>query len=112
MLRFNLVPTLFARGILRQSLYLTKTLGINPNTASNIKLGRANAINLKHLETLCVNLNCTPNDLLEWTPSQEVAADHSLNLLKKKEQRQQLSQKIQNMPLEKMEKLAKMIDSI
>ncbi len=48
-----------------KSLYaLAKETGIAYNALANIKKGTVRSISFDVLEKLCVNLKCTPNDLL------------------------------------------------
>ena len=98
MLIFNLNPIFIARGIKKPSQYLIKTLKISPATATDIKLGRAKTITLRHLELLCTQLNCTPNDLLAWVPEKGVdTTNHPMNALIPTE-REELTQYIQTLP--------------
>ena len=43
--------------------------GINPRTINNLKHNRG--ITVYTLERLCMILNCTPNDILEFIPDQD-----------------------------------------
>ena len=59
-----------------------------------------------------LSLNCTPNDLLEWTPSKDMAANstHSLNALKRNEAiLNNVTQLMNSAPLEKLEKIQEII---
>lgn len=42
--------------------------GFNPRTINNLKHNRG--ITVYTLERLCIVLNCTPNDILEFEPDQ------------------------------------------
>ena len=59
----HLKPILAARNIRHPASFLIK-IGINNNTANKMLKGEAVQINFRQLTTLCMNLNCTPNDLL------------------------------------------------
>lgn len=45
---------------------LINKLGFNPRTVNNLKHNRG--ITVYTLERLCVVLNCTPNDILDFIP--------------------------------------------
>ena len=59
----HLEPVFAARNIIHPTAYLIK-IGINSATASKMLRGDAVQLNFRQLTTLCLNLNCTPNDLL------------------------------------------------
>jgi DNA-binding Xre family transcriptional regulator len=52
-----------ACNMIHPTAYLIK-IGINSATASKMLRGDAVQLNFWQLSTLCLNLNCTPNDLL------------------------------------------------
>lgn len=45
---------------------LEKTTGASRSTLTRLYYDRANSINLKTLENLCRELNCTPADIFEY----------------------------------------------
>ncbi len=47
---------------------LAKLVGITPQNLSILKTGKAKAIRLSTLESLCRYLECQPGDLLEYVP--------------------------------------------
>lgn len=113
MLFFNLNRIFTARGIKKGSGYLIKNLGISSATATAINLGRARTITLKHLELLCTNLNCTPNDLLEWQPdSQTDVSNHPLFPLKRTQGTEEVMQIIQTFSYEKLEKAKEVLKEL
>jgi len=78
----NLTPVLTARNIIHPIAYLIK-IGINSAMASKMLRGDAVQVNFRQLTTLCLNLNCTPNDLfaLREMPLPEAHALQELRLL-------------------------------
>ena len=79
-----------ARGIAKPYSFMVKN-GFAPTAASKLAKGDVEYIKLDYLETLSTLLNCTPNDLLVWTPDsrsedktnhplQEIRQNGSLNL--------------------------------
>ena len=51
-----------------QSQELAEKIGITQANLSILKTGKAKAIKLSTLEAICKALDCTPADLLEYTP--------------------------------------------
>ncbi|MBR4822662.1 MAG: helix-turn-helix transcriptional regulator [Bacteroidales bacterium] len=47
---------------------LATRIGITPSNMSILKTGKAKAIRLTTLESLCRELDCQPGDILEFTP--------------------------------------------
>jgi DNA-binding Xre family transcriptional regulator len=76
----DLKPILVARNILHPSAYLLK-IGVNSFTANKMLKGEAVQINFRQLTTLCLHLNCTPNDLLALR-QMDLPETHALNALK------------------------------
>lgn len=58
----HLQPIFALRNIVHPHTYLLK-VGINTGTVNKMLKGEAVQINFRQLSALCVNLNCTPNDL-------------------------------------------------
>lgn len=46
---------------------LASRIGITPSNMSILKTGKAKAIRLSTLESLCRELDCQPGDILEYT---------------------------------------------
>lgn len=47
---------------------LASRIGITPSNMSILKTGKAKAIRLSTLESLCRELECQPGDILEYAP--------------------------------------------
>ena len=47
---------------------LTSRIGITPSNMSILKTGKAKALRLSTLESLCRELECQPGDILEYIP--------------------------------------------
>lgn len=79
MLRLNLQPIFKARGIDRPYTFLVR-IGLTPHSATMILSTKSTVFKLKHIELICRNLNCEPNDLLLWTPDKNkpIADNHPL----------------------------------
>ncbi len=49
---------------------LAQKVGITPANLSVLKCGKARAVRLSTLESLCKALDCQPGDLLEYRPDE------------------------------------------
>lgn len=79
----HLQPIIALRNIVFPTAYLIK-IGINNSTATKMLKGEAVQLNFRQLTALCVNLNCTPNDLLALR-QMHLADNHQLLQLQKVE---------------------------
>lgn len=106
MLLFNFNRVLKLRRIDRSFSYFKKN-GFSANFASRMKNNTGREINLKHLERLCLLLHCTPNDLLEWRPDENVGNlnEQPLQALIRKNETQKLNALLASLPLEKLEQV-------
>lgn len=108
MLYLNLKRVLFLRGVEKPGKFI-ENLGFAPATARKF-LGRSvRSIALEHLERICLALNCTPNDLLEWLPPENRRADASAPPALAKLQRAaatDLQQMLGALPMEQVEQIA------
>lgn len=93
--------------------HLMLKLGFVPSTARAFLKGEMVLIKLEQLEKLCVALNCTPNDLLEWQPdaSQNVSETHSMNSLKKTPERD-LPKLLSEIPADKLEQILDVLQDL
>jgi len=85
--------------------------GLSYNTAWRIYQGQVSRIDLAHIERLCINLNCTPNDIIEWYPQKDAPKlpNHPLQALRPKTDAPSLGQMLSDFPVEKLEELGKFI---
>ncbi|MBI5805704.1 helix-turn-helix transcriptional regulator [candidate division TA06 bacterium] len=114
MLSFNFAKIFAARGIVKPVPYLIEQ-GLSPNYATKIAHSRFIRLDLPRLERLCIILNCTPNDLLEWTPSAKNKAnpEHPLYPLKREEEKMiKLAQTINSLPIESLDEVQQAVESI
>lgn len=61
---------------------LSEHVGISIHNLSRIKTGKIKAIRLTTLETICLALNCQPNDLFEIVPDRDAANTNAVILEK------------------------------
>jgi DNA-binding Xre family transcriptional regulator len=109
MLYFNIKKVLRLRGVDEHYRFLVN-LGFVPSTAHNFLRSDVTLVRLEQIEKLCVALNCTPNDLLEWQPNQNqtLAETHSMNKLKKRADKS-LPELLGEIPIEKFEQIAEIL---
>ena len=110
MLLYNFKRVFKARGVEKPTNFLVNH-GIPRGIASRIANNKTDMITLKHLEKVCLLLNCTPNDLLEWKPAgkKEDTPGTALYLLKKEQRGEGEAELLRGLPLHKLEELAKVI---
>lgn len=73
--------------------------------------GRNATVNLEELEYLCETYGCTPNDLLEWTPSSESenSKNHPLQPLRRSKMPVSIYKIIETLPPDRLEELERYI---
>lgn len=106
----NVRRILRLRGVEKHYNFLVN-LGFVPATANILLSSQAQRVKLEHLEKLCLALNCTPNDLIEWQPGsapQPIAETHSINSLKKKN----LNALLNEVPVDKFEQIADILQDL
>ncbi|MEZ5196706.1 MAG: helix-turn-helix transcriptional regulator [Bacteroidales bacterium] len=110
MINWNIRPVFKARSIEKPYTFLVKA-GISPHTATSILNSTSKTLRTTHLEILCEKLNCTPNDLLQWTPNKDnpLPDTHALNRLKHNPAASDIGQKLKSLPLEKLNEIAAFI---
>lgn len=79
----DILPIMTARNVQYPFSFLLK-IGMSNATASKMLKGEAVQINFDQLTKLCMNLNCTPNDImaLRYLP---VPENHALKVMRKLE---------------------------
>lgn len=110
MLGFNFQRIFRARGIDRPFSFLVKA-GYSANFATRIANNRVERLNLPDVERICVLLQCTPNDLLQWFPeSNDKTNDkHPLISLKRSNTAVHITQLLKNVPLDKLNDIENVI---
>lgn len=106
MLSYNFSRIFKARWIDKPFSYLVKA-GYSDNFATRIANNRVERLNLKDLERICILLQCTPNDLLEWHPDSKESQPekHPLAGLRRTTKAKQLNQLLNNVPLDKISEI-------
>ena len=83
MLHYNIERAILMRGHINPKSYL-KRMGFTRFIISNL-LSKPKNIRMEHIEKLCLDLHCTPNDLMEWIPSESepIEDNHPLTKLRR-----------------------------
>jgi DNA-binding Xre family transcriptional regulator len=112
MLYLNIKRMMRLRGT-ENHYHLMLKLGFVPSTARAFLSGEIVLIKLEQLEKLCVALNCTPNDLLEWRPdaSLNVSETHSMNSLKRSGEKD-LPKLLNEIPSDKFEQILDILQDL
>jgi len=113
MLIYNLRRILTLRGIDKPHAFLVKN-GFAASTASNMLSFYPVVFKVKALEKLCIALNCTPNDLFEWRPTENsvIAENHALKTLVKEKIPSSITEMVKDLPVEKLSELEAIINGL
>lgn len=111
MFKLRLKFILESKGIVSPYKYMIKN-GFTPNTTLRYINGQVDLMNLAYLEKLCLMLQCTPHDLLEWVPSDgtTVSEDHPLNALIRKDKAYDIVSHINKLSLSEIKKVQEYIE--
>lgn len=112
MLYLNVKRVLRLRGVDKHYEFL-RSIGFIKATARKMINDEPFIIKLEQIEALCLALNCTPNDILEWkqTSAQNVSDTHSMNSLKRAGDKD-LPTLLNEIPLEKFEQIAGLLQDL
>lgn len=95
MLKTNLQVVLWQRNIANPRRFLINKAHISPETATNLLKGSIKSFRLSYMSSLCRLLDCTPNDLLEWVPSNgqnDLPPHHALRSLMSRDEEKRLAE--------------------
>lgn len=111
MLTFQLKELLECKGY-KASAQVLRNIGFSYTTAYKLLHGDVGSISFKHLEELCLFLNCTPNDLYRFVPDNPLQApkSHAIwQILQKEEQMENPAELVKRMNPEQIEKANRML---
>jgi len=108
MLVLNCKKVTIARGIYSPIPYLRKH-GLPYHHAHRLMVKNFRIISLDVLEKLCLALNCTPNDLLEWTPDSASQDTESTSLQMLKPGGKNIGDMLSKLPYNKLSEIVKII---
>ncbi len=116
MLQFNFKKIFVARGIEKPFTYLVKK-GFSARAATTISNSEMRSMRLDMLEKVLITLNCTPNDVIEWYPTEDelntLDQKHSLFEIRGKDEKIKirLTKMINEIPLDKLEEIEQFIQA-
>jgi len=110
MLKWNWKKLFKARGIDEPVKWMVK-IGISRSVAYRIAHNLCDMISLENLTILCRALNCTPDDALEFTPTEAEKEKDSLSLLVLKKGRRgaDAANLLRGLSFKKLRELAKLL---
>ena len=112
MLQYNIDNLFTLRNIKDKGRFLTKN-GLSTNIAHRIATGQYDKISLTIMEKLCRAFNCTPNDIYRFIPDNEIDKSelNALNKIAHSENTYQNTNALYNLPLDKLNELAALVNS-
>lgn len=113
MFKLNLKRVIELRGIQKTTGFLVN-LGFSYTKASRYLEKDHSNIKLSDLEKLCIALNCTPNDLLEWKPGANTVLPeaHALNGLKDSGNSKNLQELVKDIPAERLKRIENLLEEL
>ena len=110
MLEFNFTRLFRAKGITAPTTFLVNK-GFSDNFATGVVRNRYRRFNLDDVERLCHVFQCTPNDLLEWSPDKNDGdtTNHYLASLIRNEKVLDLSLTLNSVSFDKLLAIEKLI---
>jgi DNA-binding Xre family transcriptional regulator len=103
MIKFNIQRILKIKGITEPNKYFIKR-GHSSSYAYHLIRNELNSVSFEKLEMLCLDFNCTPNDLFDYSPTQgqNLPLDHALHKLSKDNTIAEVNQLLHDLPMERI----------
>jgi DNA-binding Xre family transcriptional regulator len=113
MLKLDLYRIFEDKGIENPNQFLKKN-GLTAHTVSRLLNNKVSSISFKHLEKICLLLNCTLDDLFSWENEDKtgIYKDHSLQKLKRVRKRGNIVGKLKTLPSDKLSQVRDFIDGL
>ena len=113
MLYLNCYPIIEDRGITNPLQFLVGA-GFNYHTANRLLNGPVRVVNLKHLEMLCLSLNCSLEDIIFFKPDKGVvdSQKHPLKKFTPKPRTINIKEGLKALPPDKLETLKKFLSEL
>lgn len=113
MLYLDLRRIFAQKGINNPLRYLAGN-GFSHHTAHRLLHSEARMVHLKHLEKLCLLLNCNLNDLMAWHPdgNTPVPKTHPIQKLRRGPIPPNISHNLQQLPPEQLEQVRRFIENL
>jgi hypothetical protein len=103
MLRYNIERMILLRGHTDPKSYL-KRMGYTRYVISHL-LAKPRHLDITYIERFCHELRCTPNELMEWVPSESelIEENHPLTRLRRKEISTPVYSTLLNVPADRLD---------
>ncbi|MCL5028738.1 MAG: helix-turn-helix transcriptional regulator [Bacteroidetes bacterium] len=113
MLKYNLQKMFKLRGITNPTIYLQRN-GFKDYTSYKIAYNEFKYLPAETMEKICLLLNCTPNDLMEWVPDSTQAQNENAALRKliTTQTNINLTQVLHDVPVEKMNEFVQKVEEL
>lgn len=114
MLRFRLGYLMDSKGIQSPQKYLIN-MGFSPDVAYRFLHGKMEQPKLSQINKLCEKLKCTPNDLLEYIPSEgenNLPQDHPLLSMVRNDKPFHIADKLHHLSFDQIKEVEKFIAGI
>ena len=113
MLLLDLYRVFEDKGIENPHRFLRKN-GFTAHTTSRLLNNKVDSISFRHLEQLCLIINCSVDDLFAWKSNDEagIYKDHVLQKLKRGESKGSITGKLKQLPLDKINEVRNYIDQL
>ena len=113
MLKLDLYRIFEDKGIDNPHYFLKKN-GFTSHTTSRLLNNKVDSISFKHLEQICLLLNCSIEDLFSWT-NEDITGmykDHAFQKLKRGQRKGNITNSLKNLPLDKLNDVRNYIEQI
>ena len=113
MLKLDLYRIFEDKGIDNPHYFLRKN-GFTSHTTSRILNNKGDSISFRHLEQLCLLLNCSIDDLFSWTNDDMtgIYKDHVIQKLKRGQRKGNITNPLKNLTLDKLNEVRSYIEQI
>ncbi len=113
MLTLDLARVMETKGIQNPLQFLTRA-GFTYHTAGRLIRNQIAKLDYGHLEKLCLLFNCTPNELLSWTPAASLKGSDKIALSKLagRKRKGNLVSKLIQLPEDKIDQLSQLLDKL
>ena len=113
MLQLDLYRVFEDKGIENPARYLKKN-GFTAHTTFRLLNNQVESISFRHLEQLCLLLNCSVEDLFSWhnETASAMYVHHPLSKLKRGERKGSITNQLKTLPLDKLNDIRNCIDQL
>jgi DNA-binding Xre family transcriptional regulator len=113
MLLLDLYRVFEDKGIENPHRFLRQN-GFTAHTTSRLLNNKVDSISFKHLEQICLLLNCSVEDLFSWQSEDKTGMykNHVMQKLKRGKSKGSITSKLKQLPLDKLNEVRNYIDQL